>query len=100
MSKFGHGAAHMHDLLRYAIGRGCHTFNFTIGDERYKQEWCDEKIVLFDHFSAARLRGVPDALRLRLAGRIKHVIKQTPALWDLAFKVRAFIGPLMRRLRG
>jgi CelD/BcsL family acetyltransferase involved in cellulose biosynthesis len=100
LSKFGPGAAHMHDLLRYAIEKGCSTFDFTIGDERYKQEWCDGQIKLFDHVSAATLRGISVALHVYAVGRIKHFIKQTPALWDAAYKVRALIGPVMKKLRG
>ena len=100
LSKYGPGAAHMHDLIRFAIERGCGTFDFTIGDERYKQEWCDGQIMLFDHVSAATLRGCPAALRFAVVGRLKRFIKQTPALWAVAYKVRAFIGPMMRRLRG
>ena len=100
MSKYGPGAAHMHDLIRYAIERGCGAFDFTIGDERYKAEWCDGQITLYDHVWAASLRGAPVALRLYLVGRLKRWIKQTPALWNAAYKVRAFIGPLMKRLRG
>ena len=101
LSKYGPGAAHMHDLMRYAIERGCGAFDFTIGDERYKQEWCDGQITLFDHVVAG------DVARLHrrrcgsiAVGRAKHLIKQTPALWDAAYKVRAFIGPWMKRLRG
>ncbi|HWL31637.1 MAG TPA: GNAT family N-acetyltransferase [Xanthobacteraceae bacterium] len=98
VSRFGPGAAHMHELLRYAIERGCGVFDFTIGDERYKQEWCDDRLTLLDHVSAATLRGVPAALRAQAIGRIKHRIKQTPTLWDVAEKVRALLGPLLRRL--
>src|SRR4029079_2178230 len=78
LSKFGPGAAHMHDLIRYAIGRNCETFDFTIGDERYKQEWCDTQIMLFDHVSPATSRGFPTALWLYGEGRIKRLVKQSP----------------------
>jgi len=100
LSKFGPGAAHMHHLLQYAIEQHCRTFDFTIGDERYKQEWCDSHIVLFDHISPATLRGCFLAARLYTVGRAKHFIKQNPTLWDKAYKVRAAIGQLRRRLRG
>jgi CelD/BcsL family acetyltransferase involved in cellulose biosynthesis len=100
VSRFGPGAAHMHELLRYAIEHGCTVFDFTIGDERYKQEWCDTRLTLFDHVSAVTLRGFPVALRAQAVGRIKHWIKQTPAIWATAEKLRAFIGPLTKRIRG
>jgi CelD/BcsL family acetyltransferase involved in cellulose biosynthesis len=86
--------------MRYAIGRGCGAFDFTIGDERYKREWCDGQITLFDHVRPVTLRGLPLAARLTAVCRIKHFIKQTPALWDAAYRFRAFIGPMTRRLRG
>ena len=100
LSRFGPGAAHMRELLRYAIGRGCRVFDFTIGDERYKQEWCDTKITLFDHVSATTLRGCLLALRFYVTRRVKRWIKQTPALWDAAYKLRATIGQVTRRWRG
>ena len=70
----------------------CQAFDFTIGDERYKQEWSDGHIVLFDHISPATVRGCIAAAKLYAVGRAKHFIKQNPALWDMAYKVRAFIG--------
>ena len=99
LSKYGPGAAHLHDLLRYAMERSCQAFDFTIGDERYKQEWSDGHIVLFDHISPASARGCIAAAKLYVVGRAKHFIKQNPALWDKAYKVRAFIGPVTKRLR-
>jgi CelD/BcsL family acetyltransferase involved in cellulose biosynthesis len=100
LSKYGPGAAHLHDLLRYAMERSCEAFDFTIGDERYKQEWSDGHIVLFDHISPATARGCIAAAKLYAVGRTKQIIKQNPALWDNAYRVRAFIGPMMKRLRG
>ena len=100
LSKFGPGAAHMHDLMRTAIERGCTAFDFTIGDERYKQEWCDTQITLYDHVAPATLRGWPVALRFYTVGRLKRWIKQTPMLWNATYKLRAFIGPMMKRLRS
>jgi CelD/BcsL family acetyltransferase involved in cellulose biosynthesis len=87
-------------LLRTAIERGCSVFDFTIGDERYKQEWCDRQIALFDHVSTVTPRGIPAALWFAAVGRLKRFIKQTPALWDAACKFRVFIAPLTKRLRG
>ena len=97
LSKYGPGAAHMHHLLQYAIEQRCRTFDFTIGDERYKQEWCDSHIVLYDHVTPFTVRGSIVAARLYAVGRLKHFIKQNPALWDKAYKLRAALGALKRR---
>ena len=45
------------DVMRYAIEHGCKLFDFTIGDEPYKREWCDIEIELCDYVAPASLRG-------------------------------------------
>ena len=55
LSRFGPGAAHLHDLMHYAIDRGCSIFDFTIGDERYKRDWCDIELKLYDVHRAGDL---------------------------------------------
>ena len=97
VSRFGPGAAHLHELMRYAIARGCRVFDFTIGDERYKREWCDTEMTLYDHIAAATARGTLMA-GLRRAGRgLKRWIKQTPVLWASATRIRRILGLLRAR---
>jgi CelD/BcsL family acetyltransferase involved in cellulose biosynthesis len=96
VSRFGPGAAHLHDLMQYAIGRGCSVFDFTIGDEGYKRDWSDTVLTLYDYVGAATLWGALVALPLTAALRLKRWIKQTPALWALAAKLRAALGKLRR----
>jgi CelD/BcsL family acetyltransferase involved in cellulose biosynthesis len=92
LSRFGPGAAHLHDLLHQAIDRGFKVFDFTIGDERYKRDWCDSEIELYDHIAAATWRGALIAMP-RLAGqRLKRWIKRTPLLWTLFSGARALLG--------
>jgi CelD/BcsL family acetyltransferase involved in cellulose biosynthesis len=93
-AKFGPGIAHLHELLRYAIHVGLQKFDFSVGDERYKHEWCDSEMKLYDHLSAARLRGLAIVLPLMAARRVKRWIKQTPALWRAYRKARTMMGSL------
>jgi CelD/BcsL family acetyltransferase involved in cellulose biosynthesis len=95
-SRFGPGAAHLHDLMRIAIERGCRIFDFTIGDEPYKRDWSDTELKLYDHISFVSLRGALVAAPLMALRRVKRAIKQTPALWALASKARALAGSLRR----
>jgi CelD/BcsL family acetyltransferase involved in cellulose biosynthesis len=97
VARFGPGAAHLRDLMQYAIEHGCSVFDFTIGDERYKRDWSDTELALYDHISAVTLRGTLVALPLTAAQRLKRWIKQTPLLWNLASKARAAFGALRRR---
>lgn len=88
-AKYGPGAAHLHELMRYALERGCGEFDFTIGDEPYKRDWSDLELKLHDHFAAATARGAIAGFGLMLMRRAKRTIKQTPALWALVTRLRA-----------
>ena len=99
VSRFGPGSAHMHELLRYAIERKCGVFDFTIGDERYKRDWCDTKLNLYDCVEAFSVRGACVAAPLMLVGSLKRWIKTTPALWSMVEKVRGAVGAARMRLR-
>ncbi len=96
LSRFGPGAAHLHDLLHYAIDRGCRIFDFTIGDERYKRDWCDTELTLYDYITPVTWRGELMAMPKLAAQRIKRWIKQTPVLWAMATKLRELVGALRR----
>jgi CelD/BcsL family acetyltransferase involved in cellulose biosynthesis len=93
-SRFGPGAAHLHELIANAIRLGCRTFDFTIGDERYKREWSDRTLTLHDYRSAATAKGWVAILPAKALARIKRVIKQTPSLWSAVSKARAAVATL------
>ena len=99
LSRFGPGAAHLHDLLHLAIDRGFRIFDFTIGDERYKRDWCDTELTLYDHIAPATGRGAIIALSMLAAQRLKRWIKQTPIVWKQFSAVRSLIGSLRLRFR-
>ena len=99
VSRFGPGAAHLHDLMHQAIDRGLRVFDFTIGDERYKRDWCDTELTLYDYIAAATWRGMLIAMPLLVAKRVKRWIKQTPTVWNAFSAARAFVGSLARRFR-
>jgi CelD/BcsL family acetyltransferase involved in cellulose biosynthesis len=94
MARFGPGAIHLHDVLRNAIARGFKTFDFTVGDEPYKRDWCESGKTLYDHLGAARLRGVVIVASMTAMQALKRHIKQTPTLWTAFKRLRAWIGPL------
>jgi CelD/BcsL family acetyltransferase involved in cellulose biosynthesis len=96
VSRFGPGAAHLRELMHYAIRRGCRRFDFTVGDEPYKREWCETEQQLFDHSSATTLRGVPAATGALAWGHLKRAIKHSALLWKLTQRARAALGTLRR----
>jgi len=96
MARFGPGAAHLHELFRYAIERGCTVFDFTIGDEPYKRDWCERADPLYDHVAVTTWRGALAAARLTARAAIKRAIKQNPLLWAAFSRARAAAGLLRR----
>jgi CelD/BcsL family acetyltransferase involved in cellulose biosynthesis len=100
LSRFGPGAAHLRDLMQRAIERGLRHFDFTIGDERYKHEWADVSMALYDHTAAASLRGTPFVVAAVAFRQLKRTIKQTPVLWRIFGLVRAALGPLLGRRKA
>jgi CelD/BcsL family acetyltransferase involved in cellulose biosynthesis len=92
VSKCGPGAAHLRELMRYAIEHGCGEFDFTIGDEGYKRDWSDTEIALYDAHLALTWRGAVVARVSATLSQAKRTIKQTPLLWRLATRLRAAVG--------
>jgi CelD/BcsL family acetyltransferase involved in cellulose biosynthesis len=89
VSRFGPGAAHLRELMCRAIGQGLGWFDFTIGDERYKSEWSDVTLNLYDHVAGVTARGWPLATLARTRRHLKRTIKQNPMLWDAFIRMRA-----------
>jgi CelD/BcsL family acetyltransferase involved in cellulose biosynthesis len=94
LSRFGPGAAHLHELMQYAIAQRCTHFDFTIGDEPYKRDWCDTEVALFDHIGAASARGWPIAGAMTARRRLKRFIKQSPLLWPALTRMRSVLGAM------
>ena len=97
VSRFGPGAAHLRELMRRAIGLGLRRFDFTIGDERYKLEWSDTAVTLYDHMAATTARGRPVVFLSLAFRRLKRFIKQNPVLWRGFSLLRAVLGSLRGR---
>ena len=94
LSHFGPGALHLRDLLAHAIRLRLKTFDFTIGDEPYKLEWCDTHWELYDYTEAASWRGRPPYWLSNAQQRAKRFIKQTPWAWRLVTGLRSASGRL------
>lgn len=96
-AKFGPGRALLHELLQYAIAHRFAVFDFTIGDEPYKLDWSDERLVLHDHLAAVTLRGQAAVAVGTYLRRLKRAIKQTPLVWRQFTRMRAFAASVFSR---
>ncbi|MBG50932.1 MAG: hypothetical protein CML99_00695 [Rhodobiaceae bacterium] len=90
--KFGRyapGLQALVELMRWASEKKATLFDFTIGDEGYKAEWCEIHEDLYDHIQARSLRGVVAQSLTNGFLLAKRTIKQNPKLWALFTKLRA-----------
>ena len=92
LTRHGPGTLHLREIMAYAIKLGLRRFDFTIGDETYKNEWCDLRLKLYDYGAAATWRGWPASASSRVRRRLKRFIKQTPLAWRLATRLRGALG--------
>jgi CelD/BcsL family acetyltransferase involved in cellulose biosynthesis len=97
LSRFGPGRAHLHELLRHAIAQGFERFDFTVGDEPYKRDWCNIELNLHDYLRAVTFRGWLIGAATTEFRRVKRCIKQSPGLWRAFSKARALAGLLSSR---
>lgn len=79
--------------IQDACRDGFANYDFGVGDEPYKRQWCDVETVHFDTVLPLTWKGRIAALRFGAVARAKSVVKKTPALWRLAKAIR-------RRLAG
>jgi CelD/BcsL family acetyltransferase involved in cellulose biosynthesis len=86
----------MYHLMRWAIAHKVGIFDFTIGDEDFKSQWCEESAPLFDSVAALTLRGTPIATTLSLGKRVKRAIKTSPALYAAADQARRWLARVKR----
>jgi CelD/BcsL family acetyltransferase involved in cellulose biosynthesis len=87
-ARFSPGAIHLNELLRRAVDRDLHEFDFLVGLQRLKREWSDRRIELYDHIAGATARGLLAASILRLLAGIKRTVKTNPVLWNAFLRLR------------
>lgn len=94
--RFSPGQLLLTRLLEWAIAHGCSRFDFTIGDEPYKEEWCDERWALgclaWPRTSAGRA-----GARIAMATiALERFVKRRPLLYACAVSVRT----ALHKIRG
>ncbi|MBZ0227171.1 MAG: GNAT family N-acetyltransferase [Bauldia sp.] len=85
------GRALMYHLMAWATERGITIFDFTIGDEDYKGQWCEEMMTMHDSVVVLTARGLPLGATFRALKQAKRVVKSSPRL-------NRAVGQVRRRL--
>lgn len=77
------------DNISEACGKGFTVYDFSVGDEPYKRQWCDTEIRHADVLVPMTAKGRLYALGLRSTSRIKGTIKNNATLWALVKRLRS-----------
>lgn len=86
------GTIHLQELMKLFLERGFKTFDFNIGDEPYKREWCDTETKFYDYVAPATAAGWAAATVMRVSRAVKRFIKRNPSIWPVIRKVRSALG--------
>ena len=93
-AKYGPGVIQLMELMAHATATGHSEFDFTIGDEAYKDHWCEVEVPLHDHKEPSSLMGWMGLTPEIAHALVKRFIKQSPVLWRWFTRLRAAAGPL------
>lgn len=94
VSRDSPGRQLMYHLMRWSIDRGIGLFDFTIGDEDFKSQWCEESAALFDSVTALNARGLDLAVLLRAIKAGKRAIKADRRIRALFETLRRAVGSI------
>lgn len=76
------------DLIDHYVGLGCTSLDLGIGEASYKRLFCKFDEDLKDSFMPLSMRGRLGAGALSALTRAKRIVKRTPALADMAQRIR------------
>lgn len=85
---FSAGAQLMHHLMQWCIANNITIFDFTIGDEPYKDIWCETQLELFNAAVPLTTIGRVAAGTMKLREAAKSTIKGNAKLWSAAVEIR------------
>jgi CelD/BcsL family acetyltransferase involved in cellulose biosynthesis len=94
------GVLLLQHLFQWCFENGIEEFDFTVGDESYKDLWCDVDLELFHHVEATSLMGVAPAAVNSASTRLKRAIKNSDRLWPIAERARSVLGNTVSGLRS
>ena len=75
-------------VVRRLCAEGCRQLDFGVGEARYKSQWSDMTIPLFDAYIGVSMRGAAAATAMRAGATLKRRIKQSQRLSSVLKAVR------------
>ncbi len=90
LTRYSPGNVLLRRMFEWSIARGVKIFDFTIGDEPYKDGWCDQELKMFDCIKATHLLGWFYVVPLSLGRAAKRMVLRFPRLRAPAHNVRVW----------
>jgi CelD/BcsL family acetyltransferase involved in cellulose biosynthesis len=90
-SKYSPGLILMRDIIDHYAERGVTSLDLGIGSDDYKRLFCKDDEPIFDSFVPLSVRGRIAAAALSSLMHAKRLVKQTPALMQIAQRVRGLL---------
>ncbi len=90
-AKYSPGLILMRDIIDHYAERGTTSLDLGIGSDDYKRLFCKDDEPIFDSFVPLNIRGKIAAAALSSLMRAKRMIKHTPALMQIAQRVRGVL---------
>ncbi len=88
-AKHSPGLILLRDIIDGYAAQHYSGFDLGIGSDEYKRQFCKDDEAIFDSFIALSARGRFAALGLSSLNRAKRIVKQNPALMQMAQRLRA-----------
>jgi CelD/BcsL family acetyltransferase involved in cellulose biosynthesis len=90
-AKYSPGLILMRDIIDHYAERGVTSLDLGIGSDDYKRLFCKDDEPIFDSFVPLSIRGRVAAVALSSLMRAKRLIKHTPALMQIAQRLRGVL---------
>ncbi|MCY6380424.1 GNAT family N-acetyltransferase [Hoeflea prorocentri] len=99
-SKFSAGIQLLTKTIELAARAGCDSYDLLIGDEKYKNDWADTDVALFNYTRPFTLKGRLICAALHARFSLKKKIMRTPWLDDFGRStVKTIFGQTARKAR-
>ncbi len=88
-TKYSPGNILLWNLLEWCIQNNVEIYDFTAGDEPYKDHWCDKELRLYDFYHYNTNIGMVYITIFKTLRILKRKIKHSPLLWQISKWIRS-----------
>lgn len=91
LSTYSPGSYLFFEVVRRAATNGYRLYDFSVGDEPYKRQWCNIEVEQFDVLVPLTFKGRVAAAGLRAGSSAKRWLKSQPQVWQQAKRLRRLL---------